>query len=95
VPGGGVHAGESPEAAVRRELMEELGISLQEIKQIGSYSQVIEYKQDTVDVFVGTTASEKIAIDEVELVEAQWFPFDMLPSDRGTQVDRIVAMYRS
>ena len=39
-PGGGVEPGETPEMAVRRELMEELGIALGEVEALGFIDHV-------------------------------------------------------
>ena len=43
-PGGGVEEGESPEDAVRREIQEELGITLQEIRALGTIHHVWHWK---------------------------------------------------
>ncbi len=47
-PGGGVRRGETLQAAIRREVMEEVEITLREPTYLGSYFNVKEYKRDTV-----------------------------------------------
>lgn len=95
VPGGGVRKNEPSEKAAHREVFEETGVVLTSVKQIGSYSQIIEYKNDTVDVYSGEAVSPTILIDELEIAEAHWFPLTDLPSDRSPQTDKIIAMYLS
>jgi 8-oxo-dGTP pyrophosphatase MutT (NUDIX family) len=43
-PGGGMEAGETPDQAVRREVMEELGIALDGVRLLGSIDHVWHWK---------------------------------------------------
>jgi ADP-ribose pyrophosphatase YjhB (NUDIX family) len=52
LPGGGVQGGETLEAAIRREVCEEVGASLGEIELFGVYSNFYEGKSDHVVVFL-------------------------------------------
>lgn len=92
VPGGGVKKNETWEAAIRREVFEEVGITLGEIREIGEYNNVVEYKRDTVHVFHAIVPSAEFKIDGMEVVEAQWFSRTDFPADRVTRVDKLIAM---
>ena len=92
IPGGGVHTYETGETAIRREVLEETGIVLDTIQSIGSYSQQIEYKHDTVECYYAGVATTDIAIDGIEISDAAWFARDALPKDRATCVDRLLHM---
>jgi ADP-ribose pyrophosphatase YjhB (NUDIX family) len=54
LPGGGVDGGEALEAAVRRELAEEVGAELGELELFGVYSNFYEGKSDHVVVYLCT-----------------------------------------
>jgi len=43
-PGGGIEEGESPEQAVRRELNEELGIVLKQVRSLGAIDHIWHWK---------------------------------------------------
>jgi len=77
LPGGGIHKGETPEQAARRETMEEVGVSVEDLKNIGEFTTNVEYKRDTVTIFAGKIGSDQFKIDGVEVLEAKWF----LPDD--------------
>lgn len=51
LPGGGIRPGELPEAAARRELEEELGLSVASLTEAGIFSGVAEGRRDRVHVF--------------------------------------------
>lgn len=80
VPKGGIEEGETPEAALRREMKEELGIELSELKELNqSYTyevpiEIVEsfgYTHQTVRLFharIKGTASS-ISIDRNELCD--------------------------
>ena len=92
IPGGGVHNGETDEIAVRREILEETGVVLDTLHYIGSYTQEIEYKHDTVVCYCADVDKNTVHIDGIEITEAGWFTKDALPIDRATCVDRLLQM---
>jgi mutator protein MutT len=80
-PGGGIERGETPEAAARREVLEEVGIALDEIKYLGQFDNRLEYKHDTVFVFVGEAGNDLAGADGVEVAEMRWWNVDNLPNN--------------
>ena len=82
LPGGGCDYKEAPEQAIKREVVEELGIILTDVVLLGSYESTVEYKRDTVYLFYGKS-QEKNFKTNAEIAEASWFPKDMLPQDQS------------
>lgn len=68
---GFVEIGESLEDAVRREVREEVGIALRDIRYIGS--QPWPYPAGLMAGFRATTADESVLADGKEIQEARWF----------------------
>lgn len=68
---GFVEPGETLEAAVRRELGEETGLTAGEIRYFGSQSWPLP--ASLMVGFTIETVSDTITIDETELLEARWF----------------------
>jgi ADP-ribose pyrophosphatase YjhB (NUDIX family) len=93
VPGGGVHSSETYGEAAKREIFEELNIQNIEPVLIGTYTQIIEYKQDSVEVYAAEAETADFKIDGVEIAEAGWFTAQNLPHDRTPQTNNIIAMY--
>jgi 8-oxo-dGTP pyrophosphatase MutT (NUDIX family) len=79
LPGGGLHRGETPEAAVRREVQEEVGIILGTVEYLGQFVSTQTYNTDTVYVFMAPTPSQAYTIDGREILEAHWFGVEALP----------------
>ena len=74
---GFVEPGETFEECVEREIMEEVGIKVKNIRYFGSRPWPFPHS-----LMVGFTAeyeSGEITIDQVEITDAQWFTSDNLP----------------
>jgi 8-oxo-dGTP pyrophosphatase MutT (NUDIX family) len=75
-PGGGIEEGESPEAAVRRELKEELGITLTALRLLGNVDHVWFWKvrevRETAWLFLASPSDdERLSRGETpDLIEA-------------------------
>ena len=74
---GFVEPGETLEDAVRREVGEEVGVELGEVRYVSS--QPWPFPHSLMVGFEATWASGEIVIDETEIVDAGWFRHDDLP----------------
>jgi ADP-ribose pyrophosphatase YjhB (NUDIX family) len=92
LPGGGVKKGETFEEAARRELHEEVGAQLGELRLLGVYSSFTEAKSDHIAVFVSSPSSIEGA-RSWEIEECRFFPTESLPPDCGSGDRRRIAEY--
>lgn len=76
-PAGFVEAGESLEEAVEREIGEELGVTVRDIRYFGS--QPWPFPHQLMVGFTATWESGELQIDENELADAKWFTRDAMP----------------
>jgi NAD+ diphosphatase len=84
---GFVEAGESLEAAVRREIFEEVGIKVKNIKYFKSQSW--PFPQSLMIGFTAEYDSGEIQVDGREIVDAKWFKYDNMPIlPRSTSISR-------
>ena len=74
---GFVEPGESLEQCVRREIAEEVGIAVKNLRYFGSQSW--PFPNSLMVGFTAEHASGEISIDPVEIVDARWFTADDLP----------------
>jgi NAD+ diphosphatase len=75
---GFVEPGETLEDCVAREIREEVGIKVKNIRYFGS--QPWPFPNSLMVAFVADYAAGEIKIDQTEIVDAAWFSADNLPS---------------
>ena len=78
MPTGGVHAGETQEAAARRELAEEAGYEAERLLRVGAFHTSKSVLDETATLFVaeGLRPAALRGGDPTEFIEVRAFPFD-------------------
>ncbi len=100
LPGGGVKKGESIEAALLRELAEEVAVTNPRIERVlGVYHSRREAKDDHIVIFAARTMSQPSSdlprADIKEIEEARWFSLDQIPPSTSPATIRRIAEYRN
>lgn len=90
LPGGGVGLFEAPEAAARREVREELGCAVRDLRFIATHASEREGKRDSIWLYEAVT-NEPIVIDPNEVAEAAFFALDALPASVSPATARRIA----
>lgn len=87
---GFVEVGETLEQAAAREIMEESGIKVKNLRYITS--QPWPFPQSLMTAFMADYDSGEIVIDQTELIEANWYRYDDLPKlpPPGTVARRLI-----
>ncbi|WP_375382122.1 NUDIX domain-containing protein, partial [uncultured Sphingomonas sp.] len=98
LPGGGVKKGESTEAALFRELEEEVAVTNPVIERIvGVYHSRREGKDDHIVIFAVRTRADVGAslrrADLIEIERAEWFSLDQLPASTSAATVRRLTEY--
>lgn len=87
LPGGGLELGELVTDGFRRELREETGWSVENLLQVGTFSQ--RKTPGVVMLFAGYTGDRELAFDQNEIAEVAMMTFtealrlNLLPAQRG------------
>ena len=92
LPGGGVKKGETIEAALRREVGEEIGAQLGSLALLGIYSSFGEYKSDHSIIFVCQDFTVTGKTDN-EIAKWGFFPLGDLPSNTSPATRRRIEEY--
>jgi 8-oxo-dGTP pyrophosphatase MutT (NUDIX family) len=89
--GGFCRPREQFEVTARRELAEELGVTVITVSDLGELRRAQYGRHETLRLFRVDVDDRELAIDLGELVDARWCDRDELPSPRATIVDLAVA----
>ena len=74
---GFLEAGESAEQALHREVFEEVGVHIENIRYVGS--QTWPFPGQLMLGFLADAKTTDIQVDGVEIAEAEWFHYSQLP----------------
>jgi 8-oxo-dGTP pyrophosphatase MutT (NUDIX family) len=83
LPGGGRRSREPPADAIRREMREELGIELADLRALGQVEVAGSHKRTLMDCFEARTGGAILRLADAELAEARWAPLDAPPRPLG------------
>lgn len=93
LPGGGIDRGEAPIDAAAREVLEETGMRIEQVRALSTYQSGAEGRRDTIHLFTALSTDAPVA-DGVEVEEARFFPLDALPGNVSAATMRRIAEYR-
>jgi NAD+ diphosphatase len=91
---GFLEAGESAEQALHREVFEEVGVEIDNIRYVGSQSW--PFPGQLMLGFIAEAVSDEIKVDGIEIAEAKWFRYDQLPgtiAPPGIMSGRLIQTY--
>jgi len=95
LPGGFLGNGEKPEDGIRREAQEELGVAVSNPRFFTA--EIDQYNRDDIAeqarfvlslFFLCDVAPDSTFVPADDVVEAAWFPLDMLPADLSFDCNR-------
>jgi 8-oxo-dGTP pyrophosphatase MutT (NUDIX family) len=90
LPGGTVHRAEAPRTAARREIREELGLTIEDLRDLGVLAAAIHGKRDTLHCFHAVIGQAPLTLDRGEIEAAAWFERNALPDALGLYVQDII-----
>jgi 8-oxo-dGTP pyrophosphatase MutT (NUDIX family) len=90
LPGGSIKRSEPPLTAARREMAEELGVTIDDWKPLGELRGRMHYRHDILHCFQSELGDAPLELDPGEIVVAEWFSPDGLPPDAGRYVKAII-----
>ena len=93
--GGFCRRGEDFAETARREVAEELGVSIAGLTDIGEELRGFYGRHETLRLFRVDIEDRELTLDRGEIAEARWYARDQLPGPRAEIVDVVVAHERS
>ncbi len=91
LPGGGMRRGEEAVATARREMSEELGVSIDDWTRQGETVVDFGHHRDRVQFFTAELTDTQLEVNHAELAEVRWFPRHQLPPNLGRYARAIIA----
>ncbi|MFH1129350.1 MAG: NUDIX hydrolase [Patescibacteria group bacterium] len=92
-PGGTINKNETPENAVKREVREEVGLEIVNIRFLGDFVSEVEYKKDKIYCFSAKSSQLELKTRKSEILEADWFLPSELPQPFGPVAQKIRELY--
>lgn len=92
--GGGIDKGEGSLEAAKREMLEETGLDLFDLKYIGEIVSTEEGKIDYISIFTGVAPNMETQFCEFEIKEGGWFDKNELP-EMGPVGKEVYDLYQS
>lgn len=86
LPGGGIRRNESYEKAAAREILEEVGINIENLRYLGKVNSYESYKPFPVRVFAATAINQDIKYN-FEIIEAKWLAEQYIPEEYDSITD--------
>jgi len=90
LPGGSMRRGEEPEAAVRREMAEELGVELVDLRKVDEVEVTGSHKRTLLHCFTAGTGGAAVRLAAAEIAEARWAAADAPPRPLGPDAAAIL-----
>lgn len=93
LPGGGLKSGESTKKELKRELMEEVGLQIEEEPQLfGIYYHTFMGVNDYPVIYI-VRKFKRVHANSPEIKESRWFSFENLPDTISTGTHRRLNEY--
>lgn len=84
-PGGFINSGEQPEAAVRRELREEIGLEIKDIQLVR-----LRTMNRHIEILFRASPAGTARVQSIEIYELGWFKIDEMPEKMSHVQKQIV-----
>jgi 8-oxo-dGTP pyrophosphatase MutT (NUDIX family) len=91
LPGGSIKSSEEPRTAARREMSEELGVSIDNWNSLGEVAGRAQHRRDTLHCFQAELDKPVFTLDLGELDSVGWFPRRELPAFLAQYVHPVLA----
>ncbi len=92
-PGGSIKKRESPENTIIREIKEEVGLDVLDLKFLGEFISEVYYIKDKVYCFSAHSNQQRLKLNRLEILEAGWFSVDNMPQPLGKVAKRMMDLY--
>ena len=92
VPGGFLSKAEQPEAGLRRELREEIGIEIEDVEIL--FARTLRRPRQ-IEIYFRARANGEPEPCSFEIITARWFALDDLPSELSKDQQRLIARART
>lgn len=92
-PGGGLKKGESRDDAVKREVREELRISLTNPVYITSFVSTLYHKKDKIHLYKAELQNKECKVDNIEIDAVTWLPLDRVAPTLSHSASEIFRHY--